>query len=276
MKKKIPVIVAAALAVTLAAVLFCALAPCVNGLTPFQAAGVKHFLKENPFRTTDPEKGAAISIAAGVGTNGYERNTYVGSLIEMESSPNYIEVNLVPCADGRLVLADSYFDVTEDSVDAYRVAKKLVDSTKNTSLLVNVAEYTSLNAVSALLAQSSRFGSAVIRGVDEDTIDLVRGYFPGYTLLCEYSRQNKLSLSKIKAAGADGVYCSASMLSAHFARRVHKAGLVLWVDCGGNTYQLVKAMNMVKVVDGLVTTNPSLALHMKSAWSYDDFKKATA
>lgn len=276
MKKRIPVLVAVVSAAALAAVLFCALAPCVNGLTPFQTASVKRFLKNNPFQTADAEEGIAFSIAAGVGTDGYERNTYVGSCIAMEDSPNYIEVNLVSGVDGRLVLADSYAETNEKSIDAYRVVKTLVNNTNDTSLLVNLAEYTDLDAVSALLAQSSRFTNAVIRGVDEDTIGYVRDYFPAYTVLCEYSDQNKLSLSEIKAAGADGVYCSASMLSAHFAKQVHKAGLVLWVDCGGDAYRVVKTMNMAREVDGLVTTKPSLALKMQRSWNYDEFKEANA
>ena len=269
MKKKILMV---ALAAVLAAVLFCALAPCVGGLTPFQTVSVKHFLKTNPFLAEETGERIVLPVAAAVGANGYERNTFVGSRIQMEGEPDYIELNMVVNGDGNPVLADSYFDMNEKSIDAYRVAKSLLQTTKRPSLLVNLAEYTNLNAVSALLMSSSRFANAVVRGVDENTIGYVRGFFPAHTVLCEYSHKNRLSLAEIKAKGADGIYCSASMLSAHFAKKVHEAGLLLWVDCGNSSYRVIKTMSCCKQVDGLVTAKPAMALNLQHAWSYQDFR----
>ncbi len=272
--KRILTISAAALALLLAALLFCGLVPCVGGLTPFQAAGAKRFFKADPFHAEEPDQSAVLPVAAAVGANGYERNTFVGSRIQMESEPDYIELNLAVNDSGALVLADSYFDVSDGSVSAQRVAKALLQSTGRTSLLVNLAEYTDLNAVSALLLGSERFTNAVIRGVDENTLSYVRGYFPSHTILCEYSAGNRLSLRELKALGADGVYCSASRVSAHFARRVHDAGLQLWADCGGSTGRLLKVMKLADQVDGVVTAKPAFALAMENAWSYADFMQA--
>lgn len=270
-KKLITISSVAAVALALIAVLFCALVPCVHGLTPFQASSAKRFFKNNPFRVEKAEERAELSVAAAVGANGYERNTFVGSRIQMEREPDYIELNLAVNDAGTLVLADSYFDTSEKSIRAERVAKALLESTARTSLLVNLAEYTNLNEAAALLLGSGRFQNAVIRGVDENTLSYVRGFFPSHTLLCEYSSANKLSLSELRALGADGVYCSASMLSTHFARKVHDAGLLLWVDCGDSAGRLIKTMKLAHSVDGLVTKKPVLALTMKNAESYQSF-----
>ncbi len=273
MKKKGIIIGCAAAAAVLAAVLFCALVPCFHGLTAFQTADVKSFMKSNPFYAVKEEDRAMLPVAAAVGTNGYDTNTFVGSRIQMETQPDYIEVNLAVDADGRLVLADSYFEAGKDSIEARRVAESLLKTTGHTSLLVNLAEYTSLNTVAALVTASDRLSNAVIRGVDENTISYVRSYFPSHTVLCEYSHRNKLSLQEIKAQGADGIYCSASMLSAHFAKKVHDAGLVLWVNCKDSAYSIIKTTSMAGYVDGLVTEDPALALAMQRSWSYERFKQ---
>ena len=272
MDKKVKISVVAA-AVLLVAALFCTLVPCVAGLTLYQTASVKSRFKTNPFMQENTSKRVIPAVAAAVGSDGYERNTFIGSRIQMEDEPNYIEVNLASNADGKLVLADSYFDANEKSVDVYRVARSLIQNTKSPSLLVNLAEYTDLNAVSALLLSSSRFANAAVRGVDENTIAYVSRYFPSNAVLCEYSAQNKLSLTEIKAKGADGVYCSASMLSARFAKKVHDAGLQLWIDCGSSAYRVVKTMSMAQYVDGMVTAKPSLALNLEQTWSYDSFRQ---
>jgi len=272
-KKRIIISTIAVAAVVLAAVLFCAFIPCVSGLTPFQAASVKEFMKSNPFYAVDEEERVTLAVAAGVGANNSDANTFIGSRIQMESEPDFIEVNLAVNADGKLVLADSYFDANQDSVAVRRVAESLIKSTKRTSLLVNLAEYTSLNEVAALLTGSERLNNAMIRGVEENTIGYVREYFPAHTILCEYSHKNRLSLSEIKAQGADGIYCSASMLSVHFAKKVHDAGLVLWVNCGDSAYDIIKTTSMAAGVEGLVTTTPDLALALQRSWSYEDFKQ---
>lgn len=272
-KKLITISSVAAVVLALLAVLFCALVPCVHGLTPFQASSAKQFFKNNPFHAEKTEERAVLSVAAAVGTNGYERNTFVGSRIQMEREPDYIELNLAVNDAGTLVLADSYFDAGEKSITAERVAKALLQSTGRTSLLVNLAEYTDLNAAAALLMGSGRFQNAVIRGVDENTLSYVRGFFPSHTLLCEYSSANKLSLSELRALGADGVYCSASMLSTHFARKVHDAGLLLWVDCGDSVGRVIRTMKQAQNVDGLVTERPAFAQAMRGAESYQSFKQ---
>ena len=275
MKKKIVLVSSAVLALAAAALLFCALVPCVDGFTVFQSARIKRFIEVNPFHAVGEEL-VELPVAAAVGTGGYERNTFVGSRVQMESQPDYIELSLASDSQGRLVLADSYADTSESSIDVYRVAKSLLEKTTKTSVLVNLAEYTDLNAVSAFVSASSRFANAVIRVADENTIDYVRGYFPSSTLLCEYSSRSRLSPAELKAKGADGVICSAAMLSAHFTKKVHDAGLVLWVDCGGSVGRVVKATEMAAYVDGLVTTEPELALGLQRVWSYDELLTADA
>ena len=265
-------LLSAVLSLALAALLFCALVPCFHGLTAFQTAQVKRLFKTDPFHDEESEQTVSVPVAAAVGTNGYERNTFVGSRIQMECNPDYVELNLAVDDSGALVLADSYFDVGEKSVSANRVVSSLLKSTRRTSLLVNLAEYTDLNAVSALITGSSRFADAVVRGVDENSIEYARRYFPSHTLLCEYSLRSRLSLSEIKARGADGVYCSASLLSAHFVKKVHDAGLLLWVDCGGSACRTVKALSMAQQLDGLVTAKPKLAMNLQYTWNYEEFK----
>lgn len=235
-------------------------------LTFFQKIHVKSMLSSNPF--VDEETGDIVnfvSVAAANDSTNTDSNSFLWFRNRYESDATHVELNIAFDRSGVPYLADSFDDVTKDSVPFERVLRHVVDQGDDeTGFVLNLCEYTSLGTLVANIEQLGLQYRTVIVGVDENALSVVKYYFTKTPVLCTYDSDTDLSLKELAEAGADGIICEADKLTKSLVKETEELGLLLWVDCGDDFYDTVRALNFC--VDGIVSDVPEMAVFIHSSW----------
>lgn len=235
-------------------------------LTFFQKIHVKSMLSSNPF--VDEETGDIVnfvSVAAANDSTNTDSNSFLWFRNRYESDATHVELNIAFDRSGVPYLADSFDDVTKDSVPFERVLRHVVDQGDDeTGFVLNLCEYTSLGTLVANIEQLGLQYRTVIVGVDENALSVVKYYFTKTPVLCTYDSDTDLSLKELAEAGADGIICEADKLTKSLVKETEELGLLLWVDCGDDFYDTVRTLNFC--VDGIVSDVPEMAVFIHSSW----------
>lgn len=236
-------------------------------LTFFQKIHVKSMLSSNPF--IDEETGDiinSVSIAAANDSTNADSNSFLWFRNRYDSDATHVELNVAFDRSGVPYLADSFDSVTEESVPFERVLRHVVEQgDEKTGFVLNLCEYTSLGTLAANIEQLGLQYRTVIVGVDENALTVVKYYFSKTPVLCTYDSDTDSSLKELAEAGADGIICDADKLTKKLVKKTEELGLLLWVDCGDNFYDTVRALDFC--VDGIVSDIPEIAIFTHGYWN---------
>lgn len=236
-------------------------------LTFFQEIHVKSMLSSNPF--IDEETGDiinSVSIAAANDSTNADSNSFLWFRNRYDSDATHVELNIAFDRSGVPYLADSFDSVTEESVPFERVLRHVVEQgDEETGFVLNLCEYTSLGTLAANIEQLGLQYRTVIVGVDENALTVVKYYFSKTPVLCTYDSDTDSSLKELAEAGADGIICDADKLTKSLVRKTEELGLLLWVDCGDDFYDTVRALDFC--VDGIVSDIPETAIFTHGYWN---------
>ncbi len=235
-------------------------------LTFFQKIHVKSMVSSNPF--IDEETGDIIkfvSVAAANDSANADSNSFLWFRNRYESDATHVELNIAFDRSGIPYLADSFDSVTTDSVPFERVLRHVVEQgDEETGFVLNLCEYTSLGTLAANIEQLDLQYRTVIVGVDENALPVVKYYFAKTPVLCTYDSDTDSSLEELAEAGADGIICEGEKLTKNLVKKTEELGLLLWVDCGDDFYNTVRALDFC--VDGIVSDVPEMAVFIHGSW----------
>lgn len=235
-------------------------------LTFFQKIHVKSMLSSNPF--VDEETGDIVnfvSVAAANDSENADSNSFLWFRNRYESDATHVELNIAFDRSGVPYLADSFDSVTADSVPFERVLRHVVEQgDEETGFVLNLCEYTSLGTLAANIEQLDLQYRTVIVGVDENALSVVKYYFSKTPVLCTYDSDTDSSLEELAQAGADGIICDGDKLTKNLVKKTEELGLLLWVDCGDDFYNTVRALDFC--VDGIVSDVPEMAIFINGSW----------
>ena len=261
LKKVLPVS-----ALLLVVLLFSAFIKGGDGLTFFQRINVKNYISTSPFY--DEETGDVIytvNVAAANDSDATPENSFLWFRNRYDSYANYVELNVAFGKDGTAYLADSFDGVTESSVPFDRVLEFIAEKgDKETGFIIDLHEYSSLESFSANICRSDLYGRTVIRGVDENSLQTVKAYFPKIPVICTYDSDTKSSVEELATAGADGIICSTDEFSPSLFERAKEQDLQVWVEDDGDVYGIFKAIHCG--VDGIVSPNPDMINYIVGSW----------
>ncbi len=236
-------------------------------LTFFQKVHVNSMLSSNPF--TDEESGDIINpvcIAAANDSEGAADDSFLWFRNRYESLASHVELNIAFDRDGNAYLAESFDAVNEKSVPFSRVLSHIVEQGDNeTGFVLNLCEYTALGSLAASIEQLGLQYRTVIVGVDENALSVVKSSFTKTPVLCTYDSETELTLEELAQAGADGIICSSDKLKKSLVKEAEELGMLLWVDCGDNLYDTIKAFDFC--VDGIVSSTPEMAAYIYGSWN---------
>ena len=237
-------------------------------VTFFQRQYINQYLSKSPFETDEDGRAVLIPVAVASQTDGYSAGEFLGARNQIDYRTGCIEVKVAVTDSNTAVLADSYSSIGENSTELRRVIEQMQNDGAE-RLVVNLSEYSRLSAINYVLTNSFVQTGCVITGVDEYALEYVVGYFPKLHVLCNYSKDSERSLEDIKQAGASGIFVPAESISKSLFNSAKELDLAIWVDCGADVYDTVKAVKFG--ADGIVSSRPDFADAIVTAWHESTF-----
>ena len=268
MKKKLLIALPVCILLAVAALAaFLAFHKGEDTLTYFQRKQVQSMLSAVPY--IDAQSGEIISpvaIAAANDSTGAESDSFLWFRNRYESEASHVELNIAFNREGVPYLADSFGDVTENSVAFERVLRHVIEQgDEETGFVLNLCEYTSLTTLAANIEQLGLQYRTVIIGVNETALPVVKSCFSKTPVLCTYDSDTDSLLEELAAAGADGIICKPDKLTKSLVRKTQELGLLLWVDCEDSFYDTMVAFNFC--VDGIISSKPEMANFIYGTWN---------
>ncbi|MCL2508639.1 MAG: hypothetical protein FWF05_05640 [Oscillospiraceae bacterium] len=180
----------------------------------------------------------------------------------IKNGADCLEINVAFRVDGTPVLAKSDLYVTDRSYPLEEVIKKIYRK-RDTRLMINLNEFSDLEALYTLLSDYGMLRRMFIANVNKDTSLYVARRYPGLELVYDADANADLSseavCARIIAAafenGASGIRCRVGQITDEFQTLLReRTPLKLYITGADSEYEQYLALS--RSPDGIQTKNP--------------------